>query len=102
MTNIKKRLSVLVTSSEKSQIRKRAKEAGLPLSEFIRVAAKYYVPAEKIEEVVALNFMIDEMNKATERAEKAIDEMIQYVDASNRRISKLEDEHKIVTLGYNL
>ena len=97
MTNIKKRLSVLVTSSEKSQIRKRAKEAGLSLSEFIRVAAKDYIPAEKIEEIMVLNFMIDEMNKATERAEKAIDEMIQYVDASNRRISKLEDEHKIVT-----
>ena len=97
MTNIKKRLSVLVTSSEKSQIRKRAKEAGLPLSEFIRVAAKYYVPAEKIEDIMALNFMIDEMNKATERAEKAIDEMIKYVNASNRRISKLEYEHKIVT-----
>ena len=102
MTNIKKRLSVLVTSSEKSQIRKRAKEAGLSLSEFMRVAAKYYIPAEKIEETMALNFMIDEMNKATERAEKAIDETIQYVDASNRRISKLEDEHKIVTNGYNL
>ena len=97
MANIKKRLSVLVTSSEKSQIKKRAKEAGLSLTEFIRVAAKDYVPAEETEEIMILNFMIDEMNKATERAEKAIGETIQYVDASNRRISKLEEEHKLVT-----
>ena len=94
MTNLTKRLTVLVTASEKAIIKKRAKEAGLSISEFMRRAARSY---DFQEDVVTLNFMIDEMNNATERTEKAIDEMIKYVDASNRRISRLEDEHKIIT-----
>jgi len=85
------RISVLVTASEKRQIQKRAKEAGLSIGEFMRQAAKAYLPSEEEQ---AMSIMLDHMVIATNRAEKAIDDTIKYIVASNKRIEKLEAEHK--------
>jgi hypothetical protein len=38
--------------------------------------------------------MIDEMNKATESAEKAIDEALAFVADSNKRIAEMEAKAK--------
>lgn len=41
-----------------------------------------------------LEALIDEMQKATERAEKAIDEALEFVAASNKRIAEMEASNK--------
>lgn len=41
---------------------------------------------------VLLEKMIELMIKATERAERAVDETLASVDASNRRIERMEEQ----------
>jgi hypothetical protein len=91
MGNKNQRISVLVTADEKSQIKKHAKEAGLSIGEFIRRAVNVYLP---LEEEQVINVMIDQMILATDRAEKSIDDTINYIATSNKRIEKLEAQHK--------
>ncbi len=91
MSIANQRIPVLVTAAEKSQIAKRAKKAGLSMGEYMRRAAQSYSPSEDEK---ALSAMIDEMLLATERAENAIDEAIAFVEASNKRIAKMEAQRK--------
>ncbi len=81
------RVPVLMTPAEKKQLVARAKREGIPLGEFMRRAAKGYRPADDNE---ALAAMIDQMNQATERAEKAIDQALSFVKTSNKRIAAME------------
>ena len=91
MTTANERIPVLVTKAEKTKIAKQAKKAGVSVSEYLRRAAASYNPSEDEE---ALSAMIDQMLKATERAEAAIDDAIDFVAESNKRIEKMETQHK--------
>ena len=85
------RVPVLMTPAEKKAVVSRAKKAGLTTGEYMRRAAASYRSPEDDE---ALEAMIDEMNKATESAEKAIDDALAYVAESNKRIKRLEAKTK--------
>ncbi len=91
MSIANQRIPVLVTSTEKTKIGKLAKKAGISVGEFMRRAAKSY---NSEEDEKALSAMIDQMLKATDRAEKAIDDTITFVEASNKRIKKMEAQGK--------
>lgn len=80
------RLPILMTPAEKKHLVSRAKKAGLSTSEFMRRAADSYNVDQDIE---ALEAMIDQMNEATERTEKAIDDVLEFVAQSNQRIEAM-------------
>ena len=81
------RVPVLMTSAEKKRLVSKAKQAGLSMGEFMRRAAEGFSPSADDE---ALEAMITQMNKATERAERVIDEVLSFIEASNERIAKME------------
>jgi hypothetical protein len=85
------RVPVLMTPAEKKRLVSKARKAGLTTGEYMRRAAEGFQPSEDEQ---ALTSMIDEMNKATERAAQAIDEAMAFVAASNRRIEKMEAQAK--------
>jgi len=85
------RVPVLMTPAEKKRVVSKANKAGLTTGEYMRRAAEGYRPADDDK---ALEAMINEMNKATERAEKAIDDALAFVEASNRRIAEMEAKVK--------
>ncbi len=85
------RVPVLMTPAEKKRVVSKAKKSGLTTGEYMRRAAEGYRPAEDDK---ALKAMIDEMSKATESAEKAIDDALAFVAKSNKRIAKMEAKVK--------
>lgn len=85
------RIPVLLTKTEKARIVKRAKAAGLSTGEFMRRAAASFRPAEDNE---TLEAMIDQMLKATESADRAIDDALKFVAESNKRIAAMEADTK--------
>lgn len=87
MATATERIPVLVTATEKGQIAKMAKAAGLSMGEFLRRAAASFRPSEDDK---MLEGMIDQMNKTTAQANAAIDEALAFVDASNQRIAEME------------
>ena len=87
MTTATQRIPVLVTATEKGQIAKMAKDAGLSMGEFFRRAAYSFSPSEDDK---MLEVMIDQMNKTTSQASAAIDEAMAFVEASNKRIEAME------------
>lgn len=91
MSIANQRIPVLVTATEKSQIAMRAKRAGLSVGEYMRRAAESYSPTEDEQ---ALSAVIDQMLKATDRAESSIDGAIAFIEASNTRIAEMEAKHK--------
>lgn len=92
MTTATARVPVLMTAKEKAQIVKKAKEAGLSMGEYLRRAAESFRPSEDDK---ALEAMIDQMLKATKRADQAIEEALAFVEASNRRIAAMEAKRKV-------
>lgn len=91
MATITERVPLLMTPTEKSKVVSNAKNAGIAISEYIRRAIDSYQP---VEDDKALEAMIDQMNKATANTEKTIDEVLLFVNESNKRISKMENSHK--------
>lgn len=87
MTTATQRIPVLVTAAEKGRIAKMAKDAGLSMGEFLRRAASSFNPSEDDK---LLEGMIDQMNKTTAQASAAIDEALEFVEASNKRIAAME------------
>ena len=87
MAMVTQRIPILVTAKEKARIAKMAKEAGLSMGEYLRRAAASFRPSEDDQ---VLEGMIDQMLKTTKRANRAIDEALAFVEASNRRIAALE------------
>lgn len=83
------RVPVLMTPAEKKRVVARARKAGLTTGEYMRRAAAGFQPAGDDK---ALEAMIDQMNQATASAEKAIDEALAFIAASNRRIAQMEAE----------
>lgn len=91
MATATQRIPVLVTPSEKAAIARRAKRAGLSMGEYLRRAAAAYRPEQDEGSLAA---MIEQMAQATARAESAIDEALAFVEASNRRIRRMENQHR--------
>ena len=85
------RVPVLMTPAEKKRVVSKANKAGLTTGEYMRRAAEGYRPADDDK---ALEAMINEMNKATRSAEKAIDDALAFVAASNKRIEEMEAKAK--------
>lgn len=81
------RIPVLVTPSEKENIARMAEAVGVSMGEFLRRAAAAYKPADNDK---LLEGMIDQMNKTTAEASKAIDDALVFVEASNKRIAAME------------
>ena len=87
MATATERIPVLVTAAEKGQIATMAKSAGLSMGEFLRRAAASFNPSGDEKLLVG---MIDQMNKTTEQANAAIDDALEFINASNARITALE------------
>jgi hypothetical protein len=87
MATATERVSVLMTPAEKKLIITKAKKTGVSVGEFLRRAAEGYRGNDDDKVLAA---MIDQMNQATEKAELAIDDVLQFVAESNQRIAELE------------
>ncbi len=85
------RIPVLVTNAEKARIVKQARAAGLSTGEYMRRAAASFRPSEDDK---ALELMIDQMLKATTRADRAIEDALKFVAESNKRIAAMESKRK--------
>jgi hypothetical protein len=89
MSIVTERIPVLVSRKEKSEIAKRAKAAGVSMGEYLRRGAKAYRSSAPEEERLLLG-LIDRMNRSTDEARTAIEELLRTVEASNRRIEATE------------
>ena len=85
------RIPVLVTTAEKTEIAKKAKDAGLSMGEFLRRAAASFNPSD---DNAAVEGMIEQMVKATQAANIALDDALAYVEQSNKRIAAMELRRK--------
>ena len=85
------RVPVLMTPAEKRRVVAKARKAGLTTGEYMRRAAEGFRPEDDDK---ALEAMIDQMNQATASAEKAIDDALAFVAASNQRIAEIEARAK--------
>lgn len=81
------RIVVQATPQEKKAIAAKAKKLGLTLSELMRRGATAYQPEETDEQ---LGVLADAAKAAAERAGAAIDEALDFIEASNSRIAALE------------
>lgn len=81
------RIVVQATAVEKKAIAVKAKRLGLPMSELMRRGARSYEASSSDEELAV---MADAAAGAAERASAAIDDVLAFVEASNRRIAALE------------
>ena len=61
----------------------------MAIGEYIRRAIDGYRPSEDEK---ALEAMINQMNKATKNAENSIDDTLEFVRESNKRIEKMESK----------
>lgn len=81
------RIVVQATAAEKKAISAKARRLGLPVSELMRRGASAYQAAEADEQVGAL---ADAAKAAAERAAAAIDDALDFIAASNKRIAAME------------
>lgn len=81
------RIVVQATPQEKRAISAKAKKLGLPVSELMRRGATAYQSAESEDELGAV---ADAAKAAATRASDAIDDMLMFVEASNKRIAAME------------
>lgn len=81
------RIVVQATPQEKKAISAKAKRLGLPVSELMRRGANAYNSAEADEELSAV---ADAAMAAANRASDAIDDVLAFVEASNKRIAAME------------
>jgi hypothetical protein len=81
------RIVVQATSNEKKAISAKAKKLGLPVSELMRRGAASYNSATEDEE---LGVLADAAKEAANRASDSIDEVLAFVEASNKRIAAME------------
>lgn len=81
------RIVVQATPQEKKIISAKAKKLGLPVSELMRRGAAAYKSAGDDEELGAI---ADAAMAAANRASDAIDDVLSFVNASNKRIAAME------------
>jgi len=91
MATATERIPLLVTPLEKRRIARVAKASGLSMGEFLRRAAASFKPGQ---DDAILEGMIEQVAKTTAQASAAIDDALSFVEASNRRIAKMEAKRK--------
>lgn len=87
MTFAVERIVVQTTAEDKQGIAVKAKKLSLSVSELMRRGAFAYEAKEADAELAAL---ADAAKKSAERAGAAIDDALAFIEASNRRIDRLE------------
>ncbi len=83
------RIVVQATAQDKKAIAAKAKRLKLPISELMRRGAFAYEPDEADEE---LGVLADSAKAAADRAGLAIDNALDFIKASDRRIEAMEAE----------
>ncbi len=81
------RIVVQTTAQDKKAITEKAKKLDLPIAELMRRGAFAYESTEADAELAAL---ADIAKGAADRAGAAIDDALDYIDASNKRIAAME------------
>ena len=81
------RIVVQATPADKQAIAEKAKRLDLPVSELMRRGAFAYEAASRNDELAHL---ADAALNAAERAGDAIDDALDFIEASNRRIAVME------------
>ena len=81
------RIVVQATPNEKRAISAKAKKLGLPVSELMRRGAASYNSDQEDEE---MGVLADAAMAAANRASDSIDEVMAFVEASNKRIAAME------------
>lgn len=81
------RIVVQATTQDKKSIVAKAKRLDIPISELMRRGAFAYESSSTDDELGAL---ADAAKGAADRAGAAIDESLEFIDASNRRIAAME------------
>ena len=81
------RIVVQATPQDKKAIAAKAKKLDLPVAELMRRGAFAYEPNEADSELSAL---ADAAKRAADRAGASIDEALDFIAASNRRIAMME------------
>jgi hypothetical protein len=83
------RIVVQATTQDKKAIAAKAKKLDLPISELMRRGAFAYESADSDAELAAL---ADAAKGAADRAGVAIDDAMDFIDASNKRIAAMESK----------
>lgn len=86
MSAATERIPVLVTKAQKQRLTARAKAAGVSTGEFLRRAGESYSPSE---DEALLEGLLNQVVKSTRQAEKAIDDALAFVAASEKRLARL-------------
>ena len=81
------RIVVQATPEEKKTIVLKAKKLGLPVAELMRRGAVAYESSAADEE---LGILADKAKAAADRASESIDDVIAFVEGSNKRIAAME------------
>ncbi|HNQ04969.1 MAG TPA: hypothetical protein PKH69_10185 [Thiobacillaceae bacterium] len=81
------RIVVQATPQDKQAIVAKARKLEIPISELMRRAAFAYEPAQTDAELAAL---ADAARRAADRACQAIDDALDFIAESNRRIAAME------------
>ena len=81
------RIVVQATSQDKKAFAEKAQKLDLPLSELMRRGAAAYRSAETDDELSAL---ADTARLAADKAAAAIDDALDFIAASNKRIAAME------------
>ena len=89
MATAVQRIVVQATTQDKKAIAAKAKKLDLPISELMRRGAFAYEPADSDAELGAL---ADAAKGAADRAGAAIDDALDFIDASNKRIAAMESK----------
>ena len=87
MAGAVERIVVQATAVEKKQIAAKARRLGLPISELMRRGAVAY---ESDEADANLAVLADAAKDAAERAGAAIDDALDFIAASEKRIAAME------------
>jgi hypothetical protein len=87
MASAVQRIVVQATTQDKKAIAAKAKRLALPISELMRRGAFAYESAAADEE---LGVLADAAKQAADRAGASIDDALDFIDASNRRIAAME------------
>jgi hypothetical protein len=83
------RIVVQATAKEKNEIAKKAEGLGLPVAELMRRGAFAY-QADKDE--TELMVLADAAKTAADRSAKSIDDALDFIESSNRRIAAMENK----------
>lgn len=83
------RIVVQATPAEKRALVAKAKALAIPIAELMRRGAREYQPVDDKD----LEMLAEAARDAAERSAKTIDDALAYIEASNKRIAKLEALH---------